>query len=150
MSIPIAQRQVELVTEQWKANHIDAMSCRDVEDFLRLAVGAFDWIVREDENYRSDVAKGSVQYDQSVADNILELFRQWRDACTHFIRRVEECERLDFKVEYASQFRSYLREADGILTPDSEFLSHPALVDLRDAAIDDFRAGSCEDVAIPR
>ena len=54
----LAERQLELIGEQWKANHGAAMSCRNVEDLVRLCIETVEWINREEENWRSSILSG--------------------------------------------------------------------------------------------
>jgi hypothetical protein len=149
MPIPIARRQIDFLAEQWKSNHLDAMTCRDIEDFLHLAIQAFFWICRESDNAQQDILNGARPYSEEEYRGFHKMYAEWLNVCQCYVPHLEECESKGFEVQHAAKFRECLREATGILTPDSDFFSSDSLVILRDNAIDEFRAGGCEDAATP-
>ena len=137
----VAERQLELIDERWKANHLAAMSCLDLEDLLRLCVETVEWINREEEGWRRSVLSGGHSYSEQEEQLFTDQYNRWLTLCRNFLGRIAELERQGFVVELADRFRSHIREVEGILTPDSAFFAADALARLRDEAIDEHRRG---------
>jgi hypothetical protein len=145
-----AKRQIDIIDEQWKENHLEAMSCWAFEDLLRLCVETFERIGRHDEGWRSSVFRGELPYSYEEEENLLALYADWKDVCEHFLVPLSSFEARGYVIECAERFRSCIGEAHGISTPDAEFFVGDAMVDLRDKAIEDNRRGEVEHVGGPR
>lgn len=146
MPTSVAQRQIDLIDEQWKANNIDAMSCWDFEDFLCLCTEAFSRIGRQEDGWRRCIYDEQVVYSQDAEKVFLGLYRDWLCVCKNLVLPLKHFENKGFIVCYANLFRSCIREAEGILTPDDKFFASDALVSLRDDAIDECQRGGGERV----
>jgi hypothetical protein len=141
-----AKRQIDIIDDQWKANHIEAMSCWAFEDLLRLCIETFERIGRQDEGWRKSVFSGEHPYSAEDEKASLDLYVDWKSVCENFLAPLSRFEMGGYVIECANQFRACLREAEGILTPDAEFFNSNALTRLRDEAIDDSRHGEVEHV----
>jgi hypothetical protein len=142
----LAERQLELIGEQWKANHGAAMSCRNVEDLVRLCIETVEWINREEENWRSSILSGVTSYSEAEERSFATMYERWLRMCRDFLKPILRLESQGFVVDMADRFRAHIREIEGILTPDAQFFAADALVRLRDEAIDEHRRGEGENV----
>jgi hypothetical protein len=146
MAASVAQRQIELIDQQWRADHVEAATCWDFEDLLRLCVEAFERINRQEEAWRRSVLRGERPYSAEEENEFIVLCGKWTEVCGKFLPPLAGFERRGFQIESAGQFRSCIREAEGILTPDAKFFVADALVRMRDAAIEEHRRGEAEHV----
>ncbi len=142
----VIERQIELIDEQWKANHLEAMSCWDFEDLLRLCIEAFERINRQEEGWRRSVLRGERPHTAEEENEFIALCAKWKGVCGNFLPPLSRLEDRGFKIESAAQFRACLREAEGILTPDAQFFAADALANMRDEAIEEHRRGEAENV----
>lgn len=149
MATSIAKRQLDAIEEQWRANHLEAMSCRKLEDVLLLCIETFERIGREEEEWRLAVLTGQQASGCEEPSYSLELYSLWAKVCPEFLERVSFFEARGYVVEHSERFRACLREAQGILTSDAEFFRGDGLVQLCDEAIDEFRRGETEHVDGP-
>lgn len=121
--------------EGWKKDHDEAIDCYDLEDFLGTGVRVAEGLAIMDEQYRARVFAGKAEFDPKYNELFMETYRFLTDAYQEFLGTIERFEKQFGKVKNAEEFRSRLREMQGILTPDSEFFGD-GLVPLRDAAVD--------------
>ncbi len=142
----VAKRQIEIIDEQWKANHIEAMSCWSFQDLLLLCIETFDRINREDEGWRQSVFSGKYSYSSEEENVFVGLYTNWLETCKNFLAQLSHFKERGYSVECAVRFYECIREAEGILTPDTDFYVSDTLVCLRDKAIDEHRRGEVEDV----
>jgi hypothetical protein len=133
-------------SELWKRDHALAMAYYDFQDFLEFGINFFDSLTKIDEDWRLRVLKHELEYDPVVADKILGLYKMFLADCTEIERMVSLLEQTFGNVVNAAEFRSRYREARGIVTPDEQFFVGDALVNLRDAAIEENRNGETFDV----
>lgn len=144
-----ASRQIDIIDEQWQANHLEAMSCWDFEELLRLCVETFERLNREEENWRHSVLCGGHAYSAEEENAFVALYAKWKDLCENFLAPLAHFEGSGFVIECADQFRACIREAEGLLTPDAQFFDGDALARLRDEAIEDHRRDEVEHVDGP-
>lgn len=127
----------------WKTDHEQAMLYFDFCDLLDEGVRLFGSVCRLDENWRSDVANGRIEYDKDTRARILAHFRRWATIG----KRIHEqllpwvVAKYGNDVEHSAEFLNCYREIQGILTDDKDFFVGDKLHDLRDHAIDEFRKG---------
>ncbi len=81
----LAQRHLELIDEQWQANHLAAMSCRNVEDLVRLSIQTVEWINREEENWRYSVLSGATAYSEVEERSFAAMYDRWLRLCRNFL-----------------------------------------------------------------
>ena len=139
--IAIASYRRQARKESWKADHDAAMKCYRFEEMLWAANGVFDAITQFDENHRARVFSGEIEYDADHSGVIKEAYRWWLGPSEGFKQAIERYRGRFGEVSNSEEFLSRCREAQGILTDDAEFFSGDALTQLRDEAIDAFRAG---------
>jgi len=132
------QRHAE--NEPWKIDHDAAMKCYDLEEMLWVGNGIFDAITQFDENYRARCFAGVTEYDTNHPNTIKEAYAWWLRPSKKIRADIEKCLQRFGHVENSEGFLSRCREAEGILTEDASFFT--GLVNLRDEAIDDLRAGN--------
>lgn len=131
------------VSQQWKADHQEALGCYKFEDILARGVQVFGLIVNTDENWRAAICAGRIQFEEAARDEILAAFRLWLQPCDAILQHLAYFEGAGFDVKHAYDFRSCVRECQGILTPDEQFFVDDRLVELRDEALDQHRDGNC-------
>ena len=146
MPTSVAKRQLEFIGEQWRANHVEAMSCWSFEDLLLLCIQAFEWINREEEEWRLAILTSEHPFLDADKQTYHDLYREWITLCGKFVQHLTDFENRGFVVDNGDRFRACIREAEGILTNDSDFFKGDALVRLCDDAIDESRRGETEDV----
>lgn len=140
----LVRRQVELcdqASESWTSDHKDAMQCHDLQEWLAILISTYDLVVRLDERWRHAVFEKLEVHDPAVDREISDLFTRWKHAATIMERRIRDFETKQFDVDHAAALRKRLHEVTSLLTPDREFFTGQALVDLRDDAIDQHRRG---------
>ena len=126
--------------ERWRDDHRAAMACYEFEDLLALAVKIFDAITQQDEEWRSRVYSGTVEYDSAAGQRIEAGYRQWLVPCARVAVVLERLEQEFGAVRHADEFRDRCREAEGILTSDAEFFGD-GLTSLCESALDEHRKG---------
>lgn len=105
--------------EQWKADHDEAMACRELEAKLQTGLGYF-WAIRlADMNWSRQVQTGHVGFDLATAREIYDLYRWWLEPCDGVLNNLDETGR-DFNVEHAEEFRGCVREARRFAAIDPE------------------------------
>jgi hypothetical protein len=129
----------------WKRDHDAALQCRDLEDTLAVGNWLFGALSRIDDGWHGEVFEGRIPYDPEEEAQIRSFYRGWLKPCEQMLTKIAEFEAQGFEVSGASEFRRNCSEVKGILTPDSQFFSSDALVELRDQAIDSHRAGLTTD-----
>lgn len=124
--------------ELWKADHDLAMRYFDFCDHVAEGIKLYRGICRLDEHWREEVLSKRLEHDPDFTGRISELFtkvsrlmRQTRDTL------LPEFERQFAVVDKADEFRACCKELEDIHTSDADFFNHDALVDLRDAALDE-------------
>lgn len=137
----VVQDALASYNEPWKPDYEAAMDCRDVEDWLYVGNGIFDAINSFDEKHQLRVMRGELEFDNTHNEKIREAYRWWLTPCEALATRIESLRKSGFNVDHAEQFLSNCREAKGILTDDAEFFKNESLVNLRDEALDEHRAG---------
>jgi hypothetical protein len=148
-ALALAQGKVRIYCEEsqlWKRDHELAMVYYDFQDFLEFGINLFDSINKIDEDWRLKVLKHELEYDSALAETILNLYETWLEPYASIERVLLFFEREFGKVANAAEFRSRLREAQGIVTPDEQFFVGDALVSLCDTAIAENRKGETFDV----
>jgi len=131
----------QIEAEEWKRDHFVAMKCFEFEDFLLVGIGLFDAITDYDERHRARVLSGETEFDPEHSELIKEAYRWWLKPCREIRVEIEKFRKQFGEVKNSDKFLSRCREAEGLLTDDAVFFSGEDMITLRDAAIDDHRAG---------
>jgi hypothetical protein len=146
MATSTVKRQIDILDEQWKANHLEALSCWEFEDLLRLCIETFERIGRQEEGWRNAVFHGERPYSAEEENGFVALYAAWKDVCKNFLGPLAQFEARGYGIECGGRFRGCVREAEGILTPDAQFFDADTVARLRDEAIDEHRHGEAEHV----
>ncbi len=111
------------------------------EPLIERAIRIFDELMNLDEDLRAVSLSGAPVSEafEAYEREVLRLVTTWTE--------VSELLADSEGVDDTSPFYACVREAQGILTPDDEFFDHDKFIELRDAAIDEHRAGLSEDMA---
>ncbi len=80
VALKAAQEQVDFYSSQTSellSRHDEAMECRDCEDLLELGIGAFKWISRAEESWRSKIYDGEAAFDSETDKALTTLYEAW-------------------------------------------------------------------------
>ncbi len=134
----LAERQIVLIEEQWKTNHIEAMQCWDFEDLLLYCIEAFNRIGRKDEVWRTEMLAGRLEYDPRHDEEIDRLYRLWLGLCRSIADELPRFEQRFVHLTNGDEFRRCLSEVQSILGDEDEFFTDPngRMAELRDEAIE--------------
>jgi hypothetical protein len=140
--------------EPWNSDHEEgsprhgqdrALAFRDIATVVDRGNWLFWAISVVDENWHTEVYEGKTPYKPEEDAEITGYYQIWLHTAEKVLNSLNEHESRGHQVPGAEVFRKNCREARGLLTDDASFFSDDALVDLRDRAIDDFRAGRTAD-----
>ncbi len=131
--------------EDWEKTE-DALDedCRAREDLIAKANFLFGRILALDEDYQEVVLTRDVAFDAGLDESIRSLLNQWFHLSRHLDKDARDVEGGYGVLDGVRDLRRNIRNAASILTPDDAFFRGDRLTALRDAAIDDHRAGLTE------
>lgn len=132
--------------EQWKKDHDTAARCMNFELLLQHATSVYEAINFFDESARQLHASGKQEYTAETGDVIRKLYRSWLQPHESIVQTILVFENAGYSVSFSSEFRSAVREVQSLLAEDEDMLTTDRFIELRDAAIDDHRAGNCESI----
>ena len=92
MATSTVKRQIDILDEQWKANHLEALSCWEFEDLLRLCIETFERIGRQDEGWRNAVFCGERPYSTRRKALPAPGTPPGEDVCKNFLGRLSHFE----------------------------------------------------------
>jgi hypothetical protein len=127
--------------EDWKVAADEPGDTRELEKTLLLGISLFINIDMIDCNWRNDLFANSAKYEPSQEQEIEGFYRRWLQPAGQILSKIAIAERSGCEVKWADQFRRACREAQALLTSDSDFFTGDALTEKRDAAIDAHREG---------
>ena len=125
----------------WKAQHIEAQACFDLEEHLALGVSLFDLLRDGEDTWHRRVLEGKIAYNPRHHEGWRRVIGLWAQPCEGLERAVGAFEKRGFAVEGAEEFRRRCDEARWRLADPGELFNHPEFDVLRDAALADHRAG---------
>lgn len=128
-------------SEPWKIAHDSAMRCRDAEDATTLAIAVSLSIDLIDQNRRGAMFAGQEPFSAVEEAAIETMYRDWLKSAESIAAKLADAEAAGYTIRFAEAFRRCHREARGIFEPAAQYLDHPAMTDLRDAAIEAHRSG---------
>jgi hypothetical protein len=106
-----ARRHLDVFTERWKADHIAAMKCRDLEEFLAEAVMVFRLVDQLSRLRRDYVFRGLEETDARIDAAEKELYHTWIQKADQEAAQLEPMEKAFGSVDGADQFRECLAKA---------------------------------------
>lgn len=139
----IAEYQRE--QEGWKADHDRAMVCFQMEDLLRFGLTQYQSLVAFDESWTAQVFREECPFDKGIQAWFVKIFSDWLKT-SELVAMAFEKIRVDyrargFSMELWDQFSGALRECRALCGAVNGIEVIDAVVALRDAAIDEHRAG---------
>ena len=139
-----AEREVGRFREDWQVAYERMQGCWALEDIIDKANHLHGRILALDMTIQRLVAGAPDDYDPAVDSKLRDVLRQWFEVSRGMLGAVDDFERESGTLEGTGAFRENVKEAGAILTPDDAYFDSDALVELRDRAIDDHRAGLTE------
>lgn len=130
--------------EPWKVEHDARMECFQIEDAITAGNALFALVSEYDFQWHERVMSGVWPYSEASERPPEALYRLWLGAAERVLERAETRTREGHAIKGLEEYRDNVREARGVLTPDDDFFTSEELADLRDAAIEDHRAGLTE------
>ena len=140
-------------------NVVDLSSEWDFEedgyvDKAKRQRSVYEMMIRDGLTILNDLFEQDVQLRERLFDKsadiseeaaIIENFRQWLKVARRVSAGVVQFHlQHDMPASNSEQLTTAIRRVESILTDDAEFFRGDALVQLRDAAVDSFRSGQCE------
>jgi hypothetical protein len=146
MHLEAHEKRVELFEkevegEAWKQDHEKAMRCLAFETTLRFGIEIYDALIDFDEKVRSKVLAGHAHFDPDYDAAIHRVISWWLKPCAAVEKEIQSFRDAGFEIEQADAFRTRHADARWMLKSAGEAFDHPKMVESRDRAIDDLRAG---------
>lgn len=114
------------------------------EDLVAKANFLFGRILELDTDIQEGVLTGKTEFDEAVDGQVRDVLRQWNEVSVTVLQQVVGLVTTSGDEEGAQVLRANVKQAQSILTSDSEYFSSEQLVQLRDAAIEAHRSGQTE------
>jgi hypothetical protein len=128
--------------ETWKIPHETTL--KDCDRFNRLlatGVEQFHLISKLDELWNPEVARGTVGYEQSDEEEILQYYLNWLGNAESVAEEPKGYLLAGYVFQIVPEFHRCLDVPRGVCTGDAEFFAGGDLTGIRDRAIDDNRSG---------
>lgn len=124
--------------EVWKADCELAMTYFNFRDFLEESASLFQSLVKLDEAVRAEIYKSPDAQDfQDSLTQVDTLLRRWLNTSQIVATRLLPC--FEDKFDSVEKWRAAHDEAVAMLkAPEDRFAERAQIIDLRDAAIDEF------------
>jgi hypothetical protein len=97
-------------SESWKTKHDAAMKCRDLEESLAVLNGLLRLCFDLKSRYDAFEAGEQLDCDPFLDETVDQGFVRLLASCVRVDQRISACERQDFQVDGASEFRRHLDE----------------------------------------
>lgn len=130
--------------EDWKREHHLVQVCWEYEDLVAKANFLYTRIIDLDEDIQEVCLLSGAEFHYELDQKVDQLLSSWLEISLEILPHIGDLEREYSSLDGAEDFRRNVKEVQAILTPDREFFAGDALVDLRDQAVDDHRAGRTE------
>lgn len=98
--------------ERWKAMHVEAMQCREIEDAIHLGLMILANTRRHYERWAKDIESSQIAFTWDDAENFAKLFRWWRERSGLLLGTLKVCEVNGFTVDGSADFRAACRDVD--------------------------------------
>jgi len=143
----LAKKMLSAYTEieSWNSDHDLAMNYLDVEETIAWGNHLFQGLSENDANWHAHVFEGKIEFDQAKADDMTRNYGAWLKASERLLEFVKELEAFGHEFSGAVEFRANCAEARALLKSGDEFSPGDALIELRDRAVEEHRAGRCDD-----
>jgi len=127
--------------EPWKRDHLRASACWELERLIELGLGIYRALMKADELLNEEIYDDRVEDPEKVRAALDVLFQCWLKPCDKVAEDIRSFEDDGYPVDGAAAFRKCVAEARWVLAPPEKAFSHRRMEALRDAAIDEHRAG---------
>ena len=98
--------------EAWKAAHVEAMRCREIEDAIQLGLMVLANIRRHNERWAQDIEISRVAFAWSDAESFAKLYRWWRERSELLLGAIDVCEASAIVVHGSADLRRACRDVD--------------------------------------
>jgi hypothetical protein len=98
--------------EAWKAAHVEAMRCREIEDAIHLGLMILDNIRRHNERWAKDIEESQIAFTWDEAASFASLFRWWRERSELLLGTLKILEANGFAVNGSADFRKACLDVD--------------------------------------
>ncbi len=98
--------------EAWKAAHVEAMQCREIEDAIHLGLMILDNIRRHNAQWAKDIESSQVAFKWNEAEHFATLYRWWRERSESLLAGLKVFEINGFAVHGSVDFRKACLEVD--------------------------------------
>ncbi len=135
--------------ESWQAEHQQAMFCFDLHDILKEAIHYYQLITELELDWRDWSFENPDRFDAEIEKRIRSLFEMWHATSKNMSSLLGDLEgqyrERGFDSNLMLEFRRCLQNAESVLADQHSYFVSDAMVNLRDAAIDDLKQGNtCE------
>jgi hypothetical protein len=110
--------QLDAYAESWKADHLDAMECWDLEGRIDVGLALFHFVRSADEHWSEGVRAGTSQSNGPEFDDIENLYKRWLETADDVLASARRMELEGFSVAGLNDFRNACREARSALAAD--------------------------------
>ena len=110
----VVAEQLNQEQDAWKAQHAEAMECRDFEDLLRRGLTFYQMIRFTDKAWSRKVQDGRLPFKKGKLREIHQLYEWWSKPCDSVMSRLQEMEK-GFRIDGAEEFREACRFVRSIL-----------------------------------
>jgi hypothetical protein len=109
-------RNYEKESQELRAEHREAMDCRDCETFLQLGIDAFSWLIRADRVLRTALAEGVEDaYSKEVADAFHRMCKAWLAPCEYARKWIGIQIERGYTIDNLAQFEECCEEMEAIV-----------------------------------
>jgi len=130
--------------EDWKRDHHQVQACWAYEDLVAKANFLYTRIIDLDQDIRESFLLQGCEFNPELDRDLSNILSNWLAASLEILPHVGALEKEYSGLDGGDDFRRNVKEAQSILTPDSEFFVGDALIELRDQAVDAHRSGLTE------
>lgn len=95
--------------------HYEAMDCRDCEDFLKLGIDAFNWVINADCRLRIAVGEGAVDDADELEEMLEELCKGWLAPCDFAEAWIARLDSKKYVPDNLDEFRKCCERMKGIV-----------------------------------
>lgn len=142
LAFRVARQHVRTFGDEVQRRHAEALECRDCEDYLKLGIDAFDWLIRADIAIREAVCKKEAEFEPEVDDALEAMMRNWLMTSEIASKWIELQLKRGYRVEGLERFRVCEKEVRAIVRFFDEGEELPSrMADLCSRAIEEHENG---------
>lgn len=92
--------------EGWRADHFEAMACRELEELLSIGLGLFETIESSARRMQDEIARRHREYDEAEAQKVADEWAMWLEPCDAVEAAMRFYSSRGYTVEGADRFRA--------------------------------------------